>query len=334
MRVQAQEIVQPEAVADDVEESCLDEFAENVFGGGRIPAEQMRGAGRAGVRAGHDGQASEQQGGIRSESPVGEVEGRGDPAVPGHQDVEPALVHGEPVGQAAHAPAGTRREPATGDPQSQGQVAAPQGHLTEGSGFPAGALLPDHPAEEGEGFLGGQHSQTHAVHVLKAGEHLAAGHHAHAPAPSGQQRRDLGLVAGIVEHQQAAPVAEEALVERGPPGGTSLGDLRVRDVELLEHAQHDVRRRGRILVHAPQVHHHLAVREVFRQYPGRLQGQRGLAHAGRSRYGHDRGPGTTGRGSGNRGEARRRVRQCGQLVPPSDEIVDAAGERTHRHGSR
>lgn len=252
------------------------------------------------------------------------------------QGVQAALFHREAVGEAAYRPTGAGGQPVARHAQGQRQVPAVVGHLGQRGRVGSRPFRTYQGGQEGSGLFRAQFAQWQAVHALQAGEHPPAGHHHHSGTGTGQQRTDLGLVAGVVQHQQVPPVGQHLPVQPGAALRPRLRQVTVGHAEGLEHPQHQLGRLGRNLVHAPQVHHQLPVREPVGQFPGGMQRQRGLARARRS--GHRRHHRTLrGRGAMLRPLGRAwqaggpdgELRQPGELPLAAHEVVDAAGESAY-----
>ncbi|MFE5971687.1 hypothetical protein ACFQ64_05960 [Streptomyces sp. NPDC056460] len=142
------------------------------------------------------------------------------------------------------------------------------GHLRQRSRIRVRAF-PSHQDGEEDGGLGrGQRAEGQPVDALQSREHPAAGDQHHRVAHAREQRTHLGLVAGVVQHQQAASLGQNLPARPGVPLRTGHGQLPVGDPERLQHAEEEFGVRW-VVVHAAQVEHQLPVRETFGQLVGR-----------------------------------------------------------------
>lgn len=240
--------------------------------------------------------------------------------VTGGQGVQAALFERETVGEAAYGPARAGSQPVSRHTQGQREMRTPLGDLGERGRVGVRALLSDQGGQEGGGFRGGELAEGQAVNALQAGEHPSAGDHHHSRAGARQERADLCFVAGVVQHQQAAPFRQCLPVQLGVALRAGLGQVLVRHPQRLQDTEYQLGRAGRGVVHAAQVDHELRVGKAVGQHSGGVQCQGGLARPRRPGQHHDHR--LSGGLSGQ-------CRQPCQLRLPADEIVDAARERTH-----
>jgi hypothetical protein len=161
------------------------------------------------------------------------------------------------------------------------------------------------------------HVQPHGVRAVgghQPGEPPPAGDQHGAARRPGQQRRDLGGVAGVVEHDEHPAVRDEAAVQRR----LAVGVGRQRTLRHAQARQERADRRDRVdrvagRVEAAQVDVELTVRVAVLVLVGPAQRQPGLAHAARTVDGRDRhGGARAGRGPQGGGD-------LGQLPFPPDE---------------
>ncbi len=129
---------------------------------------------------------------------------------------------------------------------------------------PDGGGLPEHP--QGEPLRAGQ-----------GGQRAAARDHHRAAVPRGDERLDLGLVRGVVQQHQHAPVGQVGAEHLGALV-QAVGNGRSRHAEGAQEPAERVRRLDRFGSGAAQVHVQPAVGEGVPQVVGGLQGQRALAH--------------------------------------------------------
>ncbi len=159
--------------------------------------------------------------------------------------------------------------------------------------------------------------QGQAVDVLQSGQRPPAGDRHQAPPAPGQQRTDLRLVAGVVQHDQAPAVAQQGAQQPGAAPRVLLRQPAVRHAEGLQ--QRLFRVHGAF--HPVQVDHEAPVGEHRPQIRCHLQRQRRLPASRRARDERHR-RSQTGAG------AFRSLPQQGQLRFTSREVLH--GSRRHR----
>ncbi len=159
-------------------------------------------------------------------------------------------------------------------------------------------------------------------------EPAAAGDEDEAAGGAGQQRPYLPGVAGVVQHDQDAPVGEDAAVEGGPRVEPLRDGLRGHAERHEEHLGHGVRKhRGAVRVVAAQIDVEAAVGEPVGDPVGPVHGEGGLAgprHAVDDA--DDRGPGR----SVSLGQQGRQVVEFG---PPAGEQGQIRGELSGTRGA-
>lgn len=148
--------------------------------------------------------------------------------------------------------------------------------------------------EQVDGFFGRQRRKPDGVAGVGVA-HPAAGDDDQAAVRLGQQRPDLLRRRGVVQHDQRARAPERRLVERGFPADGGR-DLLGRDAELDEQFGERVADARRVDAEGEpvQAREELPVGEPVAEPVGRLDGQPGLADAGRAAH-PDRAPPGRGR---------------------------------------
>jgi hypothetical protein len=155
-----------------------------------------------------------------------DVEAGADPHVHQLQFVEPALLVGQAIGQRPHRPGRPRRQPRRRHPQRQREPAAPQGDVLGGLRLGGDPPLARQAAEQGDRLLAGKDVEMQVDGAIQAAEHPPASHQHRAAWTARQQWRDLGGVAGVVQHHQQSPVGDQGAeprrrlvqLRRDPPG--------------------------------------------------------------------------------------------------------------------
>lgn len=255
----------------------------------------------------------------RTQVPIGEREVRPDVELLEEEMVQPILLVPQQPGQVGQRPVRTCRELRRDDAQRDGNPAAEVDDALGGLGIAEHAPVVDRLAQELRGLPGIERADLHPVRPWQPGQPALARHDHRAVPAAGQQRQHLLLRAHIVQHDEQAPLGQEAAIQVG----AFLDVRRDHRGRRAERAQETAEHAGRGVVALPeiaavQVDEELAVREVGGRLVRRAERDGGLARAGGARDDDD--------GSGAVGHVREHGVDPRQQLFPSREIGDRRGK--------
>ena len=178
------------------------------------------------------------------------------------------------------------------DHQRERQVPAKLGQLDSRAALGVDPRFAQVTGEQVKGVVGGQHAQAEALHAFPHGQAVqaaAAGDDDGTRRRPGQQRPDLLGILGVVQHDQHAPLCQQAAVQRALGFGADGEGLGVDIQRPQDLIQGLARLHGRVPVKAAQVQVELPVRVRAGGPLGPAQRERGLADAGHAADRRDHG---------------------------------------------
>jgi hypothetical protein len=274
----------------------------------------------------------------RGQGAVADLKRRPDRHIVGGEVVQPAALVAQGRGQPGQAPPGAGGQVRAGDADRQRQVPTQPHDLRGGR---VGGAPPGDPAQQRDRVAGREQAQVEQVRAGQPDQRGPAGHQHRTAGRAGDQRPDLPLVDGVVDHHEHPPARGAAAVQ-GDPLRDRRRDRRPVDAERAEEPAHHVGRIHRPVAAAAQVHVQLAAGEGRRQPVRGVHGQHALADTTHPGDRHDRhraagrdraagrgaaGPGAAGRdraagrgaaGPGAAGRDRGEDRR--HLPPPAGEV--------------
>ena len=172
--------------------------------------------------------------------------------VAGFEQVQAPVLIAEPVREPGDLPGRTGRQPGSGDAERQRQVPAEPGDVTDRLRLRMCAGRADDGRQQFGGLAGRHQVQRDGRRAGQRSHPGRTGYQHRASGAPRQQRTDLRLVGGVVEHDEHAPARQLRPVHAGS-FIEALGDAGSVDAELAEETGQDI---GRILpsrVRLPEV---------------------------------------------------------------------------------
>ena len=221
-------------------------------------------------------------------------------AVSGGEFGEPVLGGGEVGGEGGDVPAGVVGQAAGEQGDGQRQIPAQPGQLGDGAGVGAVLGAAGQAEEQLDGLVRGQGVQRQWLCAVQGDQAAAAGDQHQAPGRPGQQRSDLGVPGGVVQHQQyllAGQAAAPPLRPRLHPCRDLAGGHARAGQQVSEH----LTRVGRLLAGrvGVQIDEQLPVGKGVGEQVRGAGHQRGLAHPRHAVHGMDRDHAGRSRGGGD-----------------------------------
>ncbi len=229
-----------------------------------------------------DAEQAEQPGGepVAGQRRVADLEAAAYRQAAGRQLRHPPLRVAQPVGQGLHRPPWTAGQPDARDAHGQWQPRADSEHLAGRRRLRADPLGSGDALQHGQRFGGRQRTEAQRPCAGQRGQPGPAGDQHGAAARSGQQRLDLGGVQRVVEHDEHPAAGQQGTQHRRAPV-RQRRDAGGLDTEVREEPGQHLLGSQRSPAGALQVDVELPVREPRPAPVGGVQGERGLADAGR-----------------------------------------------------
>ena len=256
------------------------------------------------VGAGMQAQAAEQASPVCGQVLVRHLERGSDRWIPGAvsggEFGEPVLGVGEVGGEVGDVPARVVGQASSEQGDGQRQIPTQPGQLGDRVGVRAVLGAAGQAGEQLDGLVRGQDVQRQWLRAVQGDQTAAAGDQYQAPGRPGQQRFDLGVPDGVVQHQQHLLVDQAAtppLRPRFHPCRDLVGSHAGAGQQVSEH----LIRVGRLLARgvAMQIDEQLSVGKGVGEQVRGAGNQRRLTHPWHAVHGIDRDHPGRSRGCGN-----------------------------------